>query len=311
MANRYKANNSVIEDVEVVAKRIRIPDITIDQDINAMITADIKSELKSNAKAGIEAISKDIEEQNDRQTRRERKKGFKIDTLRYNFDQGARPNRYSVNLYCPNLNINLEGIRCINATLPGRQLESADWSPYGPTEKRPYQLSMDGQEVSFTFLCDSNFADRYIIDAWLGAIFSGGKKDENNDFNTQGSSINPMFSYYNDYIGQIEIMTMSNSANPGLSYKLESAFPISYNPMSLAYDQTDSILQFECTFAFRTFSTTYHNTPVVNGLNKGRRALDALLDITNLSVFGREGNSANNTLQRFSDRLAKLGGIFD
>ena len=106
---------------------------------------------------------------------------FNIDKLRYNFDQGARPNRYSVNLYCPNLNINLEGIRCINATLPGRQLESADWSPYGPTEKRPYQLSMDGQEVSFTFLCDSNFADRYIIDAWLGAIFSGGKKDENND----------------------------------------------------------------------------------------------------------------------------------
>ena len=170
---------------------------------------------------------------------------------------------------------------------------------------------MDGQEVSFTFLCDANFADRYIIDAWLGAIFSGGRKDESNDFNTQGSSINPMFSYYNDYIGQIEIMTMSNSANPSLSYTLENAFPISYNPMSLAYDQTDSILQFECTFAFRTFSTTYHNTPVVNGLNKGRRALDALLDITNLSVFGRDGNSASNTLQRFNDRLAKLGGIFD
>ena len=291
-----------------------LPDISIDIDRDAILN-NIKDDFKEGlantiAEQRRRMVEEDLPKLN-RQLRRERKKGFKIDTLRYNFDQGARPNRYDVHFYCPNLGINLEGIRCISATLPGRQLESSDWSAYGPTQKRPYQLSMDGQEVSFTFLCDTNFADRYIIDAWLGSIYSGGGNDDSHDFNTAGSSINPMFSYHDEYTGKIEIRTMSNKANPSMTYEIHDAFPTSFNAMTLGYDQTDTIMQFECTFAFRTFSTTYHNTPVVNGLNKGRRALDALLDITNLSVFGRDGNSASNTLQRFNDRLAKLGGIFD
>ena len=41
-----------------------------------------------------------------------------IDSLRYQFDQGARPNRFTVDFYCPNLKLNLEGVRCVNASLP-------------------------------------------------------------------------------------------------------------------------------------------------------------------------------------------------
>jgi len=229
-----------------------------------------------------------------------RSKGLRLDKFRYNFDQGARPNRYEVNFYCNNLGINLEGLRCTEATLPGRQLESVDWSAYGPTEKRPYQLSMDNQEVTFQFVCDVNFSDRYIIEAWLGAIFAGGDGS---------SSVLPEFSYYNDYIGEIHINTMAQNEEKALSYKLINAFPISYAPMSLGYDQTDSMLKFECTFAFKTYETTYHFTPTSSALNRGSRAIDALLGLTNLPVFGRKGNSANNTLQRFNDRLQKLSGI--
>ena len=231
-----------------------------------------------------------------------RSRGLRLDKFRYNFDQGARPNRYEVNFYCPNLGINLEGLRCTEATLPGRQLESVDWSPYGPTEKRPYQVSMDNQEVTFQFVCDVNFSDRYIIEAWLGAIFAGGDGS---------SSVLPEFSYYNDYIGEIHINTMAQNEEKALSYKLINAFPISYAPMSFGYDQTDSLLKFECTFAFKTYTTTYHFTPTSSALNRGSRAIDALLGLTNLPIFGREGNSANNTLQRFNDRLRKLSGFFD
>ena len=109
-----------------------------------------------------------------------RSKGLRLDKFRYNFDQGARPNRYEVNFYCEPLKINLEGLRCINATLPGRQLETQDWSAYGPIEKHPYNLSMDNQEVTFTFVCDINFADRFIIDAWLGSclLYTSDAADE-------------------------------------------------------------------------------------------------------------------------------------
>ncbi len=108
------------------------------------------------------------------------KRRFKIDTFRYNFDQGARGNRFSVDFYCPPLGFSLEGLRCVSASLPGRQLETADFSEYGPTRKLPYNLGMDGQEVTFTFVCDSSFADRYLIEAWQSAIFQGKSELVNN-----------------------------------------------------------------------------------------------------------------------------------
>ena len=267
---------------------------------------------------------------------------FNIDKLRYNFDQGARPNRYTVDFYCPPLGIALEGLRCQTASLPGRQLETGDFSEYGPTRKLPFNLSMDGQEVSFTFVCDSSFADRYIIDAWQGAIFTGTKdggsststietiKTEKNTLvnPTQeevdnlegditsvekqtttnyyanraglGSSVHPTFSYYENYVGEIVVKQITQQNKNSLVYRIHEAYPVSFA-------SSDEILKFECTFAFRTWDSQYENPNPVSGINKGRRFLDILASTRNLR---KGGNKANDTVQRFQDRLARLGGIF-
>ena len=60
----------------------------------------------------------------------------------------------------------------MTASLPGRSLEAADWSAYGPTQKKPYQVINDGGDANLTFICDQSFADRFIIDAWQGIIFA-------------------------------------------------------------------------------------------------------------------------------------------
>ena len=266
-----------------------------------------------------------------------------IDSLRYQFDQGARPNRYTVDFYCPPLGLTLEGVRCITASLPGRQLETGDVSEYGPIRKIPFNVGMDGQEVSFTFVCDSSFADRFLIEAWQEAIFGGqsinntvGEGRDNkaqaefreqqfeqirNDLQrdgaasmagvmkqTKGSSINPQFAYYNEYIGEIVIKQITRSDKRSLQYRIHEAYPVSFAPMELSADATDQLMRFECTFAFRTWESEYSNPNPVSGINKGRRFLDALSSITNLK---KGGNKANDTLTRFNDRLAKLGGIFD
>lgn len=260
-----------------------------------------------------------------------------IDSLRYQFDQGARPNRYTVDFYCPPLGLTLEGVRCITASLPGRQLETGDVSEYGPIRKIPFNVGMDGQEVSFTFVCDSSFADRFLIEAWQEAIFGGESINEsvgpardnkekqqrreslerlvsiNPDFalgkkETRGSSINPQFAYYNEYIGEIVIKQITRSDKRSLQYRIHEAYPVSFAPMELSADATDQLMRFECTFAFRTWESEYSNPNPVSGINKGRRFLDALSSITNLK---KGGNKANDTLTRFNDRLAKLGGIFD
>ena len=187
---------------------------------------------------------------------------LRIDQLKYNFDQGARPNRYYVTFSCPKLGISDNtvpggfGIRCINATLPGRQLEASDSSTYGPLIKHPFNVSNDGQEVSFTFACDSGFADRFVIEAWQSMIYSqsaditnsrnvevdggplgGGTYEQEQAFNVSlGSSAHPMFDYYDNYVGTIKIYTLTQSGAPSLVYTLHEAFPISFAPQQLAYE---------------------------------------------------------------------------
>lgn len=217
-----------------------------------------------------------------------------IDRLRYQFDQGARANRYTVDFYCPKLGLTLEGVRCVQASLPGRQIETGDFSEYGPTRKLPFNLGMDGQEVSFQFICDSTFADRFLIEAWQGAIFDG--------YNT-GNSVNPQFRYYYDYVGEIVVHQITRSDKLSLEYRIHEAYPISFAPMELSSDATD-LMRFETTFAFRTWESTYSNPPNVSGINRGRRFLDALSGIKGLG-----GSNSNDALTRFSDRLAELGGI--
>ena len=263
------------------------------------------------------------------------KKGMNVDLFKYNFDSGARANRFNVNFMCPALNINLQGLRCTNATLPGRQIETADFSTYGPTEKRPFNVSQDGQEVSFTFVCDSTFADRFILEAWQGAIYSGhtitGFDGDDDNYanmeledvaNVPGNSVHPMFNYlyghsglsahggaFGDegYAGIVEIQQFTRSDKLSLTYELIDAFPISYAPQQLDSSAGDALMQFECTFAFRTFSTKYSQPANSTALNRGSRWIDAMLDIKNLR---KGGNSSTDTLQRFNDRLKSFSGLF-
>ena len=115
----------------------------------------------------VEVIDTLIENDETKLTQFKEKGRFNIDKLRYNFDQGARPNRYTVDFYCPPLGIALEGLRCQTASLPGRQLETGDFSEYGPTrklqEKADYEFSFDAdfQVESYLRHQGSAFVERF------------------------------------------------------------------------------------------------------------------------------------------------------
>ena len=238
---------------------------------------------------------------NKRKVRRGQRNEFNIDKLRYNFDQGARANRYLVGIYCPVLGIKMDGVRCVSATIPGRQLETTDFSEYGPTRKMPFNVNYNGGEVALTFLCDSTFVDRFILDAWQGAIFAGAGHGD-----YSGTANHPVFSYYNEYVGTMEIEQYNQTAMPSTLFKLQEVYPLNINAQELSYENGE-ILKVEVTFAFRYFQTEYKNPNTVRGINRGRRALDLLLDIKNLQPGG---NKANDTVQRFRDQLNKFSGFF-
>lgn len=219
-----------------------------------------------------------------------------IDRLRFNFDQGARANRFLVNLFLPEKlsGFKFEGIRCISATLPGRTLETTEFSEYGATRKMPFQTQHD--EATFTFLCDSSFADRFIIDAWQSIVYTGSEGT--------GNSAMPIFSYYNDYVGQVEITQLTRKGDNALKYTLYEAYPVAFAAQDLSWESTDEIMKFECTIAYRTFDVSYEKPSNVSGLNRGIRSISALRDL--LGVFGNK----SNTLNRFENRLRDLSSLF-
>lgn len=243
-----------------------------------------------------------------------------IDKFKYNFDNGARTNRFEVDFHCPQLGLDWEGLRVESCSLPGRQLETSQFSEYGPIRNLPFQTAYDGGQVDFTFLCDSSFADRFLIEAWMDEIISGdasttteGDTEDgpSNNIVAEGNRAKATFSYYNNYIGEVYITQLRHNGKHALRYRLFEAYPVAFAPMELNSTSTDDIMKFTCTFAFRTFTTEYVPDPSAGGLlNKGRKILDILLDAGNIADRFGKGNSFNKRLRKLDERLSRIGGIF-
>jgi len=225
---------------------------------------------------------------------------LKIDKLKFNFDQGARPNRFVVNMFGPTINddasLSLEGIRVESCSLPGRELEVNEYSEYGTPRRIPHNVN-DGGTVDFTFICDSNFVDRAIIEVWQEMVFGG-------------DSTHPRMKYYNDYIGRVEIEQLNMRGKPSLVYTLHEAYPIAFAPQELSYNQTNELLKFTCTIAFRNFTTQYKQPSQLTGINRGMRVIESLLEVGSLAEkFGYDGKVFDR-LERARDRLTKITNIF-
>jgi len=242
-----------------------------------------------------------------------------IDKFKYNFDNGARTNRFEVNLFCPNIGLSWEGLRVESCSLPGRQLETSQFSEYGPIRNLPFQVGYDGGQVDFTFLCDSSFADRFLIEAWMDEIISGGAslmagadgEGGGNSLDALGSRVKPTYSYYNNYIGRVEIIQLRHNGKNALKYELHEAYPVAFAPMELNSTSTDDILRFTCTVAFRAFSSEYVEDPSAGSLiNKGRKILDILLEGGKIADRFGKGNSFNDRLNKLDERLSRIGSIF-
>ena len=240
-----------------------------------------------------------------------------INKIRGHFDAGALSNRFHVNIYGPNKDFSVEGIRCESVSLPGRSLTTSDFATTGTIKKKVTQVN-NTNEIDLVFVCDSSFFDRYIIEAWQSFIFTGGS-EVNAEFKygsskTEGSSIKPAFRYPKDYYGEMTIEQFRRDDSMALKYQLYEVFPVSFEPMQLAMGDA-SLLKFGCKFAFKTFDTEYGPAPKLSVLNKGRRYLDLARE--SLTVASRFNDKSKdmlgklNNLDSAGSRLSNIlgGGI--
>tara|TARA_B100000287_G_scaffold383780_1_gene389788 strand:+ start:6277 stop:7092 length:816 start_codon:yes stop_codon:yes gene_type:complete len=266
-----------------------------------------------------------------------------IDELKYNFDQGARGNRYDVQFVLPvsfgteavaevqevkddegnvttkgvegkpaeNGNPRTMGLRVESCTLPGRSLGTTSWSEYGQERQMPDGSVDDGGTVDFTFICDQSFGDRLIIEGWQQTIFANPSTN-----GVQGTADMPKMSFYDDYIGKVHIIQhrsdrkdSEDTKRNALKYTLHEAYPVEFSDMSLGQTET-GIMRFQCTLAYRFWESEYIPAPERSLLNKGRGLLDALLGGSNLlSRFGKEGK-LRKTLTNLDTRTSQISNIF-
>jgi hypothetical protein len=242
-----------------------------------------------------------------------------IDDLKYNFDSGARANRYHVEFTLPkafgksgDAGRNM-GLRVEACELPGRTIETKAWSEYGQTRLMPTGTVTGGGTTTMSFLCDQSFADRAILEAWNELVYATAE----NDF---GTIEHPIFAYYDEYTGSVEINQLrsdskahtskNDSKGVALTYTLHEAYPVSFEAQTLS-NATPDILKFSVTFAYRNWSSKYnenHHTP--SFLNKGRAILDTLLSGSNLlSRFGKEGK-LRRKLTNLDNKVTRIKNIF-
>ena len=242
----------------------------------------------------------------------------KIDELKARIGTPLMANRFVVEM----VNIPLPGVQtdssdlsilCKSATLPGKSIGTQETirHRYLPDGEVDY-----GNEVSFTFICDPNFLDRMIIDAWMRFIHTSDVASftEIPQVNSQKRETQ-VFRFYDEFAtGQVRIHVLRKDGSIAMTYQLEECYPTSMDDISLESDSAESPLEFSFTMNYkswsnevkpmgdaRTITTPDQGNFELSGLNKGRRVFDAVLE--GLKVAGR-----------FNSKLGDLGrklGSFD
>ncbi len=141
--------------------------------------------------------------------------------------------------------ISIRGIRCTNITLPGRSFITTPHTEYagGPKTNRIQGIDYEGGQLQMTFMCDETFDDKNKIELWQQMIYDDAFQ----------------YSYYNDYIGHIEIVQQARNKQPIYSVKLYEAFPMNIQAQNLDATGGAAVQSFTCTFAYRTWSSNFKN----------------------------------------------------
>ena len=267
----------------------------------------------------------------------ERLRHDSIDTIIGAFKAPAMANQFEVSFLGPQ-GLSLNGVRVKSASIPKREIETAEKITAGKATILPTGKIMDGGTATFNFYCDIEFLDRQILQLWMDSIYAGDLLATDDFEQTQ-----PMFAYYKDYIGKIDIKHLRKDGyNPtwgpegqqGTSFitSLHDAYPTSINEIELSMDSSE-MLNMSVTFAYRYFTTEYTESvektrtphpvyaaerPSPNGLNSGRGQWNGIIEALGVAsqysgaargLLGK-ANKLDSTLNKIDNAKKNIKNLF-
>lgn len=195
-------------------------------------------------------------------------------------------------------------LRCEDAELPGRTIDTINSRTYGPILKYPSLTSYS--DINLTFLCSTNpagkldngFPEKMIFENWMDYINPSPNVDV-----PPGQASFWNFNYKEDYARDIVIqhygaVPIGNSQDPESTYavRLQEVFPIAINQVSLGWGN-DSVARLVVTFAYSRWER--YSTPeagVKNYADTQERIgpTSQVLDAIQTYNLGRDGHQAGN-----------------
>lgn len=175
---------------------------------------------------------------------------FNINDFRSSFNLGeiANPTNYEVKISRFPLSLNpylydtIDNLRyrCESCTMPGRNIRASARRTYGPIRKIAVGAEYD--DVSFSFIVSESLPEKDFFYKWHELII-------NNDNDTSLFDT----SYYDDYIGDIEIIHYNKNGDKEYTIVLQEAYPISIQDSPLSWNANNDYVRVNVNIAYRKF----------------------------------------------------------
>ncbi len=132
-------------------------------------------------------------------------------------------------------------------TLPGKSIGTIDTKRFGPIYKVANDLIFD--TVSMTFMCSADYIEHKYFDGWLSGIM--GYIEPGTGASSGGNRQLYTLSYYDDYIGQVNIIPLDRQGRAAVQIALMQAYPMTVGPIEFAWSDAGEIANFTVTWAFK------------------------------------------------------------
>jgi len=173
---------------------------------------------------------------------------FSIEKLRSKVGNFARGHRYNAIISPPEYlkaanTVVTEKLQylCESVSLPTKGIATNPHDIHGPPREIAYRETFT--ESALSFILDDDFTVKRYFDDWQAGIISPVGKNSPN--------------YYNNYIGTIEVIRLSNDAtdfttsSTQYKVKLLEAYPSAVGEVALGHSMGNEVLKLSVTFKYR------------------------------------------------------------
>jgi len=153
----------------------------------------------------------------------------------------AKTNRFKVTIPLPFALLGENGrdlsLLCETCSLPGRLIQTTDFSPWRNPIKIP--TGYTDEDVNMTFYLTNDYYAKNILDKWMQSIINVDSY---------------LLSYPEQYRSNIQIHQLDERDNIRYTSVLVDAYPIGVNSVELDNNTTDSFQKVTATFTYKTFT---------------------------------------------------------